>query len=341
MRKRTHWSTVLFAVASASLVSAGAAGPPAARGQAPAPPAFEVYSRFDFVPGEKVAIFEDFSQDAIGDFPAKWNTNASGEIVTIANRPGRWLKLTGGGVFVPQFPTNLPDNFTLEYDMLVAPKFNSGYRINTAIVELQDVKQPAGWQGVDNRFHFSTMPPHGRPMPCRSEAALRQARPRAGAPWKSSGSPETARQFMSRSGGSDSACVCISTRTRFGTSRARSWPRPNTTRSSSSSQTWTRAPSSTLRNIRLAMGAPDTRNKLLTEGQWVTRGILFDVNSDHAEGRVVWRDQGDQHCPDRERRIESPDRRPHRQRRRRGSEPRPVEAARGVSTGCPHHPVQD
>ena len=32
-------------------------------------------------------------------------------------------------------------------------------------------------------------------------------------------------------------------------------------------------------NLRLAVGAPDTRNKLLTEGKWVTHGILFDVNS--------------------------------------------------------------
>ena len=33
-------------------------------------------------------------------------------------------------------------------------------------------------------------------------------------------------------------------------------------------------------NIRIAVGAPDTRSKLLTEGKLVTRGILFDVNSD-------------------------------------------------------------
>ena len=32
-------------------------------------------------------------------------------------------------------------------------------------------------------------------------------------------------------------------------------------------------------NIRLAVGAPDTRNKLLTQNKWVTHGILFDVNS--------------------------------------------------------------
>jgi outer membrane protein OmpA-like peptidoglycan-associated protein len=33
-----------------------------------------------------------------------------------------------------------------------------------------------------------------------------------------------------------------------------------------------------LSNLRIAVGAPDTRSKLITEGKFVTRGILFDVN---------------------------------------------------------------
>ncbi len=32
-------------------------------------------------------------------------------------------------------------------------------------------------------------------------------------------------------------------------------------------------------NIRIAVGAPDMRNELITEGKLVTHGILFDVNS--------------------------------------------------------------
>jgi outer membrane protein OmpA-like peptidoglycan-associated protein len=35
-----------------------------------------------------------------------------------------------------------------------------------------------------------------------------------------------------------------------------------------------------INNLNLAVGAPDTRNKLITEGKFVTTGILFDVNSD-------------------------------------------------------------
>src|SRR5688572_18710970 len=51
-------------------------------------PSLKSYSKFDFIPGEKVIVMEDFSQDAIGDFPDKWNTNSTGELVTVENRPG-------------------------------------------------------------------------------------------------------------------------------------------------------------------------------------------------------------------------------------------------------------
>ena len=33
-------------------------------------------------------------------------------------------------------------------------------------------------------------------------------------------------------------------------------------------------------NLRLAVGAPDARKKILEQNKWVTHGILFDVNSD-------------------------------------------------------------
>jgi OmpA-OmpF porin, OOP family len=132
--------------------------PPAPSQQAGAAQAFEAYSRFDFVPGERVIALEDFAQDSIGDFPAKWNTNASGEIVTIANRPGRWLKLTGQGVWVPEFFASLPENFTLEYDLLVAPNFVAADRLSTVFVELENVKEPAAWGVAENRFHFNVYP---------------------------------------------------------------------------------------------------------------------------------------------------------------------------------------
>ncbi len=89
----------------------------------------KVYSKFDFIPGEKIIASEDFSQDNIGDFPAKWNTNGSGEVVTLNNDPTRYLKTSSEVVFYPEWVTNLPDNFTLEFDLICSDEYSfySGY----------------------------------------------------------------------------------------------------------------------------------------------------------------------------------------------------------------------
>ena len=83
------------------------------------------YSRYDFVPGDKIIAYEDFSSTAIGDFPLKWNTNATAEIVTLSNKPGKWFKINKQSVFHPEFITNLPENFTLEFDLGINKDWNS------------------------------------------------------------------------------------------------------------------------------------------------------------------------------------------------------------------------
>ena len=76
----------------------------------------EVYSNFDFVAGGKILMFDDFSLDNIGDFPSKWNTNGTGELVTIDNE--KWFKLAGNSVYIPDLPSDLPQDYTIEFDML-------------------------------------------------------------------------------------------------------------------------------------------------------------------------------------------------------------------------------
>jgi OOP family OmpA-OmpF porin len=255
--------------------------PPAPSQQAGAAPAFEAYSRFDFVPGERVIALEDFAQDSIGDFPAKWNTNASGEIVTIANRPGRWLKLTGKGVWVPEFLASLPENFTLEYDLLVAPNFVAADRLSTVFVELENVKEPAAWGVAENRFHFNVYPeaPDGNS----------QMEPRQGG--DTLGLNETVVKRLAP----DNMPVHLSVwrqrqRMRVYFNEVKVWDVPRAMSATAkynailfSLSNFDAGSEYYLGNIRMAVGAPDTRNKLVTEGKWVTHGILFDVNSDRVK----------------------------------------------------------
>ena len=81
--------------------------------------AIEVYSKFDFVPGDQVIFFDDFSNDYAGDFPSKWNTNGSGEIVTIGDSSEKWFEMKSGYgiVHMPNVP-KLTDEFTVEFDLL-------------------------------------------------------------------------------------------------------------------------------------------------------------------------------------------------------------------------------
>ncbi len=77
----------------------------------------EVYSKFDFVPGDKQLFFDNFSQDFIGDFPSRWNTNATGEVVKINNE--NWFELKSGyGVFYVPDVKDLPEDYTIEFDLI-------------------------------------------------------------------------------------------------------------------------------------------------------------------------------------------------------------------------------
>src|SRR4030066_2393950 len=121
------------------------------------------YSKFDFLPGEKIIGFEDFMTGSIGDFPAGWNTNASAEIVTVEGKPGRWLMFTKGGMFLPELTDKLPDNFTLELDLLSGnPSTASSLEHFTiSIAEMQNLSQLLSWHTANNRYNFTAMPKAG------------------------------------------------------------------------------------------------------------------------------------------------------------------------------------
>ena len=97
----------------------------------------EVYSKFDFVPGDRLIYFDDFANDFIGDFPSKWNTNGTGEVVTVNNSEGKWLELKGGYgiIFLPLLKEELPEEYTIEFDLLaiVDNQTSSTARLNVTL----------------------------------------------------------------------------------------------------------------------------------------------------------------------------------------------------------------
>lgn len=70
------------------------------------------FTQYDFVPGDEILFYDDFSQDAIGDFPASWTTNGSGEVKTLNLAPGNWFHMNGDeAVYSCIRPISFPEIF--------------------------------------------------------------------------------------------------------------------------------------------------------------------------------------------------------------------------------------
>ncbi|HYK44316.1 MAG TPA: OmpA family protein [Parafilimonas sp.] len=245
-----------------------------------APVSIKAYSKYDFVPGEKIVVLEDFMQDAIGDFPDKWNTNSSGEIVTIDKNQGHWLMMPRTGVFMPEFIDSLPDNFTFEYDLFCihGNKLGGWGTFQTAICELSNREKIQEWQFADNNYYFSVYGGNA------SDATISYARKKEG---NSEGGVQiTTHQLADKSKPCHVSLWRQKERLRvyFNEEKVLDIPKALTPGANYNSIIYVQPDADeenyyAISNLRLAVGAPDTRNKMLTENKWVTHGILFDVNS--------------------------------------------------------------
>lgn len=79
----------------------------------------QVKSSSDFIPGENIIFQDSFEEDALDDFPARWNTNGSGKIVTIDGQEGKWLDIVHNSVVNPVLDKALPENCTIEFDLFL------------------------------------------------------------------------------------------------------------------------------------------------------------------------------------------------------------------------------
>lgn len=73
----------------------------------------------DFVPGGNTIFEDNFSQDPVGDLPAKWNTSAGGEVVQLDGFDGKWFKISSGTYVNPELKKKLPIDFTIEFDLVI------------------------------------------------------------------------------------------------------------------------------------------------------------------------------------------------------------------------------
>lgn len=230
------------------------------------------FSNYDFVPGDKVLLYEDFSQDAVGDFPALWTTNKSGEINTLNVAPGNWLNLNateGNWWFLK--PIEFPKNFIVEFD-IVPKKAGGRYAVGVAMYGENGFKEMSD------------------PFACKTGLIVSVAKTgwqsegiKAGSP-KISGTSELKPVVEEKV---NHIIIWVQNRrVRIYHQGEKVLDMPTNLYEDSkfsrlAFQLYRGAScSSYITNVKITTASPDTRNKLLTEGKLVTYGIYFDVNKD-------------------------------------------------------------
>lgn len=241
------------------------------------PPSMQTYSRFDFVPGEKIIYFEDFSQDNIGEFPLAWNTNGSAEVVTNNRYPGKWLKFTGISTRVwTDKLIELPENCTIEFDIIPISGENDnmdGYYASLIQAESEQgsTNSESGNAGIRiNCEYYGRVSYYSYNYMPNNETI------------SSEGIKEAESTFQKKDQLYHIAISIQKSRVRvyqnenkfFDLPKALQYPNMHVNRLIFSQG------AAMVSNIRMAAGNPDTRSKLVTEGKLVTYGINFDVNKD-------------------------------------------------------------
>lgn len=233
-----------------------------------------ITSKFDFIPGEKIIFFDDFTSESIGDFPASWNTTASGEVVTINQFPGNWFMMVGEGGIIVDGGLHLPDNFTVEYDVIGNPVedgnqyFEFGFYLYSA-QNPKDIDEGGAVPGLNGgvkmtfgyRATYSAYNTEGYTIDGEKEDAVMEA----GKKYRLSFWVQKTRLrvYLDQVKIFDLPKV-FEAGLKINMMRFELWESGNPI----------------IANFRVAAGLPDMRNKLITEGKLVSYGIYFDVNED-------------------------------------------------------------
>lgn len=247
------------------------------------------YSKFDFVPGDEVLFYENFESEEVGNFPVSWLTNGSGEVVTLSKYPGKWLRLINGACYTPDGHIKFPENYTIEFDLIYKANQDQDWIGDLLFSILKD-------NGSNDHFEHPYMHSVGERSTLLNLGLVITDASRF---ISESYSGEEMFGFRGDVGdkvtmGQDGKICHISIyvqkqRLKFYFNERKVLDVikcvPPGEMDLIRFSTWSfgddpDAYQLLISNIRVAAGKADLRNKLFKEGKYVTRGILFDVNSD-------------------------------------------------------------
>jgi outer membrane protein OmpA-like peptidoglycan-associated protein len=91
------------------------------------------WTNFDFVPGERVLFYDDYTDDTVGDFPRPFDFIA-GNWEVVEWQGQRYIRGTTGGAISVKLPEVLPERFTIEFPASVQHG-NGSLRVSTAPID--------------------------------------------------------------------------------------------------------------------------------------------------------------------------------------------------------------
>lgn len=104
--------------------SADSAGTATASPSAELKPGEGVWLNYDFVPGNRVLFFDDFTGDEVGNFPHRLELR-EGNMEVADWKGSRWLRASTSGTMLLPLADVLPERFTLEFDYYAPWEWNS------------------------------------------------------------------------------------------------------------------------------------------------------------------------------------------------------------------------
>lgn len=231
-------------------------------------------TKYDFVPGDKILYFEDFAQDAVGDFPALWTTNGGGEVKTLNLASGNWFHMNKeDAVYCYTKSIAFPQNFIMEFDVIPDGNFSNGYTItfyeDPENVELTDDLYP-GTKGLHISFDEGTWYTKGYHNEMDAGGWIEG---------QSTTKPVVYGQV-------NHVIIWVQNRrVRMYHQGAKVLDMPTNIHAGCKFNRfrfsgWSTYSTPYVSNLKITTATPDMRSKLLTEGKLVTYGIYFDVNKD-------------------------------------------------------------
>lgn len=232
-------------------------------------------TQYDFVPGDQVLFFEDFSLDNIGDLPALWVSNGSGEVKNLNIAQGKWFHMNGDdAVYCYTKPIDFPVNFIMEFDFIPDADYTDGsiltFYQDSENRELNDELFPGArglhvvigsesWEtrGYDNE-NDEWLEGQGK------KATVDREKVNHIIIWV-----QNRRVRIYHKG---EKAVDMGTNIFAGTTF-------NRFRFSG----WDRTSLPFISNIKITTASPDIRSKLLTEGKLISYGIYFDSGKDEVK----------------------------------------------------------